>query len=57
MWMASVTEFESKRQSVETASGRISYIKQGKEPVAFFVHRVLLNGYLRRNQPEGLNCE
>lgn len=38
------------RHSVETPSGRISYLEQGKGPVALFVHGVLLNGYLRRHQ-------
>jgi pimeloyl-ACP methyl ester carboxylesterase len=38
------------RQSVETASGRISYVEQGEGPVALFVHGVLLNGHLWRHQ-------
>jgi pimeloyl-ACP methyl ester carboxylesterase len=38
------------RHSVQTASGRISYLEQGKGPVALFVHGVLLNGYLWRHQ-------
>jgi pimeloyl-ACP methyl ester carboxylesterase len=38
------------RHSVLTASGRISYTEQGAGPVALFVHGVLLNGYLWRNQ-------
>jgi pimeloyl-ACP methyl ester carboxylesterase len=38
------------RHSVETASGRISYIEQGAGQVALFVHGVLLNGYLWRHQ-------
>jgi pimeloyl-ACP methyl ester carboxylesterase len=38
------------RQSVVTPSGRISYVEQGSGPVALFVHGVLLNGYLWRNQ-------
>src|SRR6266481_2981267 len=41
-WMA--------RHSVDTPSGRISYLEQGKGPVALFVHGVLLNGYLWRHQ-------
>jgi len=40
----------STRHSVQTASGRISYIEQGKGPVALFVHGVLLNSYLWRHQ-------
>src|SRR6202041_2205787 len=38
------------RRSVDTPSGRISYLEQGKGPVALFVHGVLLNGYLWRHQ-------
>lgn len=38
------------RQSVQTASGRISYLEQGAGPVALFVHGVLLNGHLWRHQ-------
>jgi pimeloyl-ACP methyl ester carboxylesterase len=38
------------RRSVETLSGRISYLEQGAGPVALFVHGVLLNGYLWRHQ-------
>ena len=38
------------RRSVQTASGRISYIEQGSGPVALFVHGVLLNSHLWRYQ-------
>jgi pimeloyl-ACP methyl ester carboxylesterase len=38
------------QRSVQTASGRISYLEQGTGPVALFVHGVLLNGYLWRHQ-------
>jgi pimeloyl-ACP methyl ester carboxylesterase len=38
------------RHSVDTPSGRISYLEQGKGPVALFVHGILLNGYLWRHQ-------
>jgi pimeloyl-ACP methyl ester carboxylesterase len=38
------------RHSVQTASGRISYMEQGAGPVALFVHGVLLNGHLWRHQ-------
>jgi pimeloyl-ACP methyl ester carboxylesterase len=48
------TTFESKRRSVEMSSGRVSYVEQGKGPVALFVHGVLLNGYLWRHQLAGL---
>ena len=37
-------------RSVETASGRIAYAEHGAGPVALFVHGVLLNGHLWRNQ-------
>src|SRR5579872_1617830 len=38
------------RRSVQTASGRISYVEQGTGPVALFVHGVLLNSHLWRHQ-------
>jgi pimeloyl-ACP methyl ester carboxylesterase len=38
------------RHSVQTPSGRISYVEQGTGPVALFVHGVLLNGHLWRHQ-------
>ncbi len=38
------------RASVATPSGRISYVEQGSGPVALFVHGVLLNSHLWRNQ-------
>jgi len=38
------------RRSVQTSSGRISYIERGSGPVALFVHGVLLNGHLWRHQ-------
>ena len=38
------------RHSVQTASGRISYLEQGNGPVALFVHGVLLNSHLWRHQ-------
>lgn len=38
------------RHSVQTPSGRISYLEQGTGPVAVFVHGVLLNGHLWRHQ-------
>ena len=43
-------EFESKRQFVDTPSGRIAYVEHGSGPVALFVHGVLVNGYLWRHQ-------
>src|SRR5260370_27416422 len=38
------------QRSVQIASGRINYTEQGTGPVALFVHGVLLNGHLWRNQ-------
>ncbi len=43
------------RHSVETPSGRISYLQQGIGPVALFVHGVLLNGHLWRHQLAALS--
>jgi len=43
------------KHSVQTPSGRISYLEQGKGPVALFMHGVLLNGYLWRHQLAGLS--
>jgi pimeloyl-ACP methyl ester carboxylesterase len=40
---------------VETPSGRISYVEAGSEPVALFVHGVLLNKHLWRHQLAGLS--
>lgn len=38
------------QRSVDTPSGRISYVESGTGPVALFVHGVLLNSYLWRHQ-------
>src|SRR2546425_696213 len=38
------------RHSVQTTSGRISYVEQGSGQVALFVHGVLLNSHLWRHQ-------
>ena len=40
----------AERKQVETSSGRISYLEQGRGAVALFVHGVLLNSHLWRNQ-------
>jgi len=42
-------------QSVETASGRITYAEAGTGPVALFVHGVLLNKHLWRHQLAALS--
>jgi pimeloyl-ACP methyl ester carboxylesterase len=47
-------DFARTARSVETASGRISYVERGNGPVALFVHGVLLNNWLWRHQIEGL---
>ncbi len=49
------TQSAPAKHSVQTASGRISYLEQGKGPVALFVHGVLLNGHLWRHQLVGLS--
>src|SRR5215472_17093798 len=43
------------KHSVQTGSGRISYVEKGQGPVALFVHGVLLNSYLWRHQLTGLS--
>ena len=40
----------AEQKRVEIPSGRISYMEQGRGPVALFVHGVLLNHHLWRNQ-------
>lgn len=52
--MQATTSTTSKR-SVQTPSGRIAYVEKGTGPVALFVHGVLLNGYLWRNQLDDLS--
>jgi pimeloyl-ACP methyl ester carboxylesterase len=42
------------KKTVETRSGRIAYVEKGAGPAALFVHGVLLNGHLWRNQIEAL---
>jgi pimeloyl-ACP methyl ester carboxylesterase len=43
------------RRSVDTPSGKISYVESGSGPVALFVHGVLLNGHLWRHQLAALS--
>src|SRR5580765_1453755 len=43
-------EFFAHGRRIETPSGTISYVEQGRGPAALFVHGVLLNGYLWRHQ-------
>ncbi len=49
------TEISTTRRSVQTASGRISYLECGTGPVALFVHGVLLNSHVWRHQLAGLS--
>lgn len=44
----------ARKNSVVTPSGRIAYVEMGSGPVALFVHGVLLNGHLWREQLEAL---
>ncbi|HEV2443587.1 MAG TPA: alpha/beta hydrolase [Steroidobacteraceae bacterium] len=50
-----ITESVTSKKSIETRSGRIAYVEKGTGPVALFVHGVLLNGYLWRNQLDKLS--
>jgi pimeloyl-ACP methyl ester carboxylesterase len=50
------TQSLADRQYVQLPSGRISYLEQGSGAVALFVHGVLLNGYMWRNQLVGLSA-
>jgi pimeloyl-ACP methyl ester carboxylesterase len=43
-------EVSASKHCVETSSGQISYLEQGKGPAALFVHGVLLNSHLWRHQ-------
>jgi pimeloyl-ACP methyl ester carboxylesterase len=47
--------YSTTQHTVDTPSGRIAYLEQGNGAVALFVHGVLLNGYLWRNQLAGLS--
>jgi pimeloyl-ACP methyl ester carboxylesterase len=51
----STTQLQTKKESVQVPSGRISYLEEGAGPVALFVHGVLLNGYLWRHQMTDLS--
>jgi pimeloyl-ACP methyl ester carboxylesterase len=43
-------DFFANRRKVITPSGTISYLEQGSGPAALFVHGVLLNGFMWRQQ-------
>jgi pimeloyl-ACP methyl ester carboxylesterase len=48
-------QFFEKARTVQTPSGKISYVERGSGPAALFVHGVLLNGWLWRKQLDGLS--
>ena len=48
-------KLNANQKHVQTPSGRIGYVEQGRGPVALFVHGVLLNGHLWRHQLAGLS--
>src|SRR5260370_13007737 len=45
----------ARRGSVKSGVGTMAYAEQGQGPVALFVHGVLLNGHLWRNQLTALS--
>lgn len=47
--------FEAARKFVTTPSGRISYVEFGKGPAAVFIHGVIVNAWLWRQQLEDLS--
>ena len=49
-------DFKARRRFVNTPSGRIAYAEDGTGPVALFVHGVLVNGFLWRNQIANLGA-
>ncbi|WP_231118270.1 alpha/beta fold hydrolase [Lysobacter silvisoli] len=46
----SAAAYFADRRWADTPSGRIAYVERGQGPAALFVHGVLLNGYLWRQQ-------
>ena len=52
--MSDEEEPMTERQSIETASGRIAYVEQGRGPVALFVHGVFLNANLWDGMIDGV---
>ena len=42
-------------RSIQTPSGRISYVEAGSGPTALFIHGVLLNKHFWRHQLAGLS--
>ena len=43
-------QFDASRKFANTPSGRIAYVEQGSGPAAIFIHGVIVNGYLWRQQ-------
>lgn len=48
-------EFDAARKFADTPSGRIAYVEQGSGPAAVFIHGVIVNGYLWRQQLDALS--
>lgn len=48
-------QFAAARKFAETPSGRIAYVEQGSVPAAVFIHSVIVNGYLWRQQFDALS--
>jgi pimeloyl-ACP methyl ester carboxylesterase len=53
--MSSSPQTSLTTRSIETPSGRISYVEAGSGPVSLFVHGVLMNKYLWRKQMAALS--
>jgi pimeloyl-ACP methyl ester carboxylesterase len=53
--MSSSPQSSLTTRSIETPSGRISYVEAGSGPVSLFVHGVLMNKYLWRKQLAALS--
>lgn len=48
-------EFHTHRHMIETPSGRIAIVEKGSGPVAIFLHGVIVNGWLWRQQLDDLS--
>lgn len=49
------TQFEAARKFITTPSGRISYVEVGAGPAAVFIHGVIVNAWLWRQQLDDLS--
>lgn len=47
--------FHASRKFADTPSGRIAYVEQGNDPAAIFIHGVIVNGWLWRQQLDDLS--